>query len=75
MKLVGVQKILVRHHHRMRALEVPIKLILSWDVSVVNLRLIQRSWDMRGYGLERGEALRVGTDRRLNRIPSRGQIW
>lgn len=75
MQLVGVQKILVRDHHRMRALEVPVKLILSWDVSMVNLCLIQRSWDMGGNGLERGEALRVGTDRRLDRITSRGYIW
>ena len=45
----------------MRTLEVPVKLILSWDVSMVHLSLIQRSWDMRSYGLERGEALRIGT--------------
>jgi len=70
MKLVGVQEILVRDHHRMRALEVPVKLILSWDVRIINLSLIQRSWNMGANSLERGEALRVGSDRRLHSIPS-----
>jgi len=70
MKLVGVQEILVRDHHRMRALEVPVKLILSWDVRIINLSLIQRSWNMGGNSFERGEALRVGSDRRLHSIAS-----